>query len=95
MTITYGAVRAHISSANKDKAEPSRVRLFLEKQSVMSLKPANHQNAVQVWSGKLWITQEGDPKDYVLSAGDTFPLKHSGRVVIQAMEESVLGVSER
>lgn len=93
MTITYGAVRAHITSANKEKVEPSRVRLFLEKQSVMSLTPANHQNSVQVWSGKLWVTQEGDPKDYMLAAGDTFPLRHSGRVVIQAMEESVVGVS--
>ncbi|HEX5806405.1 MAG TPA: DUF2917 domain-containing protein [Macromonas sp.] len=38
---------------------------------------------LRVRSGRLWLTQSGDPADHFLVAGDTFRVG-SGRVVLQA-----------
>ena len=35
--------------------------------------------------GVLWITQAGDPEDYILERGERFTVTRSGRVVIQGM----------
>jgi len=93
MTITYGDVRAHVVSAPREK-ESSGVRIFLAQQSVMSVKPIAAGSTVRCWSGKVWVTQAGDAMDYFLSAGDTFPMARSGQVVIEAMEEAMVSVSE-
>jgi len=38
--------------------------------------------------GRLWITQEGDLKDYVLEPGQDFWVTRSGSVIVQALEYS-------
>ncbi len=35
--------------------------------------------------GRLWITQAGDPKDYILGPGQQFRVSTSGGVVIQGL----------
>lgn len=35
-------------------------------------------------SGTLWITQSGDPNDYLLTPGDLFTVSMTGRVAITA-----------
>ena len=35
-------------------------------------------------AGTLWITQTGDPNDYLLSPGDRFKIVRKGRVAINA-----------
>ena len=39
---------------------------------------------VTSFSGVLWITQAGDPNDYILSAGEQFSISRKGRVTITA-----------
>ena len=39
-------------------------------------------------SGTLWITQQGDMKDYVIEAGKNFWVTKSGAVVVQALENA-------
>jgi hypothetical protein len=39
-------------------------------------------------TGALWITHDGDPKDIVLAAGETSPLREGRRVLVQALEPS-------
>ena len=39
---------------------------------------------VTCYSGTLWITQVGDPNDYLLSAGESFTISQKGRVAVTA-----------
>jgi hypothetical protein len=92
MTITYGDVRAHITSPTAER-QTQPVRFALQEQAVIRLTPSRHGITLQCWSGVLWVTQEGDPADHLLAAGETFQTRRAGRVVAQAMESSLVGVS--
>ena len=35
--------------------------------------------------GNLWITQQGDPVDYLIRPGETISLERKGKVVIQGL----------
>ncbi len=39
-------------------------------------------------AGQLWITQEGDSRDYVLTAGDRFQVGSYGLTLIESLPES-------
>ena len=39
----------------------------------------------RVLEGMLWITQEGDPTDYLVGAGDLFIATRRGRIVIESL----------
>jgi len=43
---------------------------------------------IRCLEGMLWITQEGDFRDYILKAGDTFKTNRKGKVVLQALNRS-------
>ena len=43
--------------------------------------------------GVVWLTQSGDPEDYILRAGDDFTATRRGRIVAQALEYSWLRVA--
>lgn len=42
--------------------------------------------------GRLWLTREADPKDYVLGSGESFSPGLSKGVVITALEDSAFAV---
>jgi hypothetical protein len=42
--------------------------------------------AIQCTTGKLWLTQDGDTRDHVVSEGTTFCTDRSGRVVLTAVD---------
>lgn len=42
---------------------------------------------VRCVTGRLWVTQEGDPRDYVVPAGARFCAGGSGRIVASAVAE--------
>ncbi len=44
-------------------------------------------------AGMLWITQEGDPRDYVLAAGDCFLIGSRGLVLIESLPADRRAVS--
>jgi hypothetical protein len=43
--------------------------------------------------GRLWITQERDPRDYVLVAGEFFVVNQPGSVLVQAMVDARMQVT--
>jgi len=45
---------------------------------------------VYVWEGALWLTQEKDPVDRHIGAGEWFLLDRQGVAVIHALERSVV-----
>lgn len=47
-------------------------------------------NAIVCHSGSIWLTQEGDPRDIIVSAGETFVLERKGPALVQALEPSAV-----
>jgi hypothetical protein len=45
---------------------------------------------IEVFSGELWVTFEGDLKDHVIWPGEKLALLVSGKTVIEALQDSVL-----
>lgn len=43
---------------------------------------------IRCLEGILWITQEGDFRDYILKAGDSFRTNRKGKVVLQALNHA-------
>ena len=47
---------------------------------------------VRVAQGRVWLTCDGDIRDYILSAGDSMRLDASGRVVLFGLSEAFVQV---
>jgi hypothetical protein len=45
-------------------------------------------NSIVCTNGVLWVTQEGDPEDYMLKKGEKFVANRQGVVLVQAFNES-------
>ena len=43
---------------------------------------------VECVSGALWVTQDGDPRDIVLSPGDSFAFDQRGDALISALDDA-------
>ena len=43
---------------------------------------------IRCLEGVLWITQDGDIKDHILSAGEKYTANRKGKVVLQALKKS-------
>lgn len=44
--------------------------------------------ALTCGDGQLWLTREGDARDYVLGPGDSVRLEAAGHVVVQALRSA-------
>ena len=49
--------------------------------------PASRGRRVECLSGCLWITQDGDPRDVVLGAGQAFDFDRDG-AILSALDDS-------
>lgn len=49
---------------------------------------------IDVFEGQVWLTQEGDPSDVILQAGESFRFDGYGLTVVQAFRPSRVLVSE-
>jgi hypothetical protein len=47
---------------------------------------------LRVTRGTLWLTQEGDPRDIVLEAGDAYTIESGGLTIIEAQEAATVCV---
>lgn len=50
---------------------------------------------IRVCSGAVWLTQEGDMRDYYLTAGESLTVKCDGTVLATAIGRSEVSVSAR
>lgn len=69
-----------------------RIELVMPKGSVWRI--AGHPGSVTVAcvSGSVWITQEEDPEDHVLSPAERFTPDRDGQTLAMALEESRISV---
>jgi hypothetical protein len=42
--------------------------------------------------GSVWVTQDGDPRDVILHAGETFTLDREGPALLQAFEPGAINI---
>lgn len=49
---------------------------------------------VAVFKGMAWITQDRDPRDVFVAAGETFRVDRPGLVLVEAMDDTSLIVFE-
>ncbi len=65
----------------------------LEPQAVERLDGIYACDAIVCTGGILWVTQEGDPDDYMLRKGETFVARHEGVVVVQAIAKATYRIT--
>jgi hypothetical protein len=49
-------------------------------------------HVISCQAGACWITQEGDPRDYLLETGKELTIDRAGLVVVQAITDGVIGL---
>lgn len=52
-------------------------------------------HVIDVFEGQVWLTQDGDPRDLFLEAGDSFTVDGEGLTLLQSFRDSRVLVSER
>jgi hypothetical protein len=57
--------------------------------------PGLRSVTLRVTRGTLWITQEGDPQDVVLRAGDNWVVERNGLTVVEAQDDAIFCVVGR
>ncbi|GFO68750.1 hypothetical protein GMLC_23290 [Geomonas limicola] len=65
---------------------------LLKNKEVLTLIGAARLESVWVQSGRIWLTREGDPRDYCLAAGSRLALDGARLVVLEALEDAALAV---
>lgn len=51
-------------------------------------------HTVVVHSGSIWVTQDGDPRDVILRAGQVFTLDREGPALLQAFEQGAISIRQ-
>ena len=59
--------------------------------NLISLPNAEGSTVAVLW-GKVWLTQDGDRRDYELNAGESFTIRGDGLILISAFENTALTV---
>jgi hypothetical protein len=62
--------------------------ITLDKFRLWDIEGDRRGDVIRCLSGTLWITQEGDLKDYILEPGQDFWVTRAGTVVVQGLENS-------
>jgi len=62
-----------------------RSDIELDGDELLKLDLAQPRTSVVCTAGTLWLTQQGDPQDHVLKAGQSFTLSQRGTVLVQGV----------
>jgi Protein of unknown function (DUF2917) len=60
----------------------------IAKHKVWSIEGDRRGDVISCSSDTLWITQQGDLRDYVVGAGKKFWVTRQGTVIIQALDDA-------
>ena len=90
--VTVRAVDSKLNTTRDQKANQYPERRLCA-QVVERLAGIDRGDAILVTQGILWVTQEGDPQDYVLSPGERFIANRHGSVVVEALTDAAMRTS--
>jgi hypothetical protein len=62
-----------------------RPEIDLDNAELLRLEFGQPGTRVMCTAGTLWLTQQGDPQDYLLQAGQSFTLNQGGIVLVQGL----------
>ena len=80
----FDAPRDTVPDADRS---PSHFELQLDRRALFSLPDAAGVQ-IRCHSGSLWLTLDGDPRDIVLEAGDSFTSPEHRRALLYAFDAS-------
>jgi hypothetical protein len=63
--------------------------IVLKAQQFLKIEESEHAR-IRCDDGMVWITQDGDPRDVVLSAGQQFTVDRPGQVVVFSLNGATL-----
>jgi len=59
-----------------------------------NVQRVNSYKKIVCEKGILWLTQSGDPGDYILMPGDQFAGRKHGKVLIEALHDAILRIDK-
>lgn len=76
------------------KTEISEAILRLDQHGNLTLGDSK-SGCIHVHWGNLWVTRDGDARDYIVTSGESFPFDARGKTVLTAISDAGLSVMER
>jgi hypothetical protein len=95
-----GAHDACVFKTNTPATEPTMSQALrhplidLPRGGVLRIAADRQPHVIDVFEGEVWLTQDGDPRDVILEAGETFRFDGDGLTLVQAFRPSRLLVSD-
>ena len=86
MAVSYVTPKSNVVRLNSQTCE-----LYLHSQEIQHI--SGHKPTIYCTDGMLWVTQRGDPKDYILNKGEMFTASHSGLVLVQAIKNAACTIT--
>lgn len=74
-------------TVTKFELRPMIYEISLPQSKVWSAGGDLRGEKITCTAGRLWITQENDLKDYILTQGEVFWVTRSGTVVVEAIQD--------
>jgi hypothetical protein len=68
----------------KQAGLPAKCQEELVENQVVTFKGKRGSQIVAL-KGNLWVTQQGDPVDYLIRTGESISLERKGKVVVQGL----------
>lgn len=66
------------------------MKYAIQQNMVIYVMAGRNEFKINVARGKVWVTREDDLRDLILAGGDSITLKNSGKVAVQAFDDSHL-----
>jgi hypothetical protein len=68
-------------------------RLCLQPKQLVKIR-GGRGHSVVCQRGSVWVTQQGDPRDIVLTAGEAFTLDRGGVALLQALGPGAISIGQ-
>lgn len=91
---TWEAVVARLPFMPKTRRTSSH-ELEVESGELVKFQHPGEVTRITCVRGLLWITQEGDPTDYVLHRGESFVPQRRGTVLVEGMHASLIRLTSQ
>jgi hypothetical protein len=92
-TLHLRPIRAWLLQVPPRSADASVHEMVLARRDLMRIERPQGQR-VRCQAGCVWVTVDGDPRDRVLEAGDSFTPTSARRVIVYGLEDSRVRIDQ-